>query len=72
VDVLAELAEVAFESGDIERVLLAAAHAELGNFDEAVTTQRKLLEMANIPPEMRKEFAARLALYEKKEKYRHP
>ncbi|MCY1062849.1 tetratricopeptide repeat protein [Nannocystis sp. SCPEA4] len=34
-DVLAELAEVAFESGDIERVLLAAAHAELDKADSA-------------------------------------
>ncbi|MFY0530761.1 hypothetical protein [Nannocystis pusilla] len=34
-DVLAELAEVAFESGDIERVLLAAAHTELDKADSA-------------------------------------
>jgi tetratricopeptide (TPR) repeat protein len=49
---------------------LAAAHAEVGNFDEAVRWQKKALELA--PPVSKKKMAERLALYESHKPYRTP
>ncbi len=49
---------------------LAAAYAELGNFDEAVRWQKKALELS--PPSSRKKMADRLALYESHKPYRAP
>ncbi len=47
---------------------LAAAHAEAGNFDEAVRRQKKALELA--PPAAKKKMVERLALYESHKPYR--
>jgi tetratricopeptide (TPR) repeat protein len=54
--------------------VLAASYAEVGKFDEAVATERRLLESApsNTPPELLKEFRDRLTLYEKGQPYRQP
>jgi Tfp pilus assembly protein PilF len=54
--------------------VLAASYAELGRFEDAVATQRRLVD--SIPlgtsAEMLKELRERLALYEKHQPYRHP
>lgn len=47
---------------------LAAAFAAEGNFTEAVTWQRRALELA--APELRPRFETRLGLYERKQPYR--
>jgi tetratricopeptide (TPR) repeat protein len=47
---------------------LAAAYAEAGEFEEAVTAQTRALEIA--APQERAEFAARLKLFREKKKYR--
>jgi tetratricopeptide (TPR) repeat protein len=47
---------------------LAAAYAEAGEFEEAVTTQTRALELA--APQERAEFAMRLKLFREKKKYR--
>lgn len=49
---------------------LAAAHAELGQFDEAVKWQEKALGKAGFPEEERKEGERRLGLYKEKRAYR--
>jgi tetratricopeptide (TPR) repeat protein len=49
---------------------LAAAHAEAGDFDEAVRWQKKALEMAD--PKSKKEMTERLALYQSHQPYRQP
>jgi tetratricopeptide (TPR) repeat protein len=49
---------------------LAGAHAEAGDFDEAVRWQKKALEMAD--PMAKKEMAQRLALYQSHQPYRQP
>ena len=49
---------------------LAAAHAEAGNFDEAVRWQKKALDLA--PAASKKEMAQRLALYQSHKPYRVP
>jgi len=49
---------------------LAAAHAEVGNYDEAVRWQKKALELA--PPASKKRMADRLALYHSHKPYREP
>ena len=49
---------------------LAAAHAEAGNFDEAVRWQKKALELA--APKSKKKCCSRLALYESHQPYRQP
>ncbi len=49
---------------------LAAAHAETGNFAEAVRWQKKALELAT--PATKKKMADRLALYESHKPYRAP
>jgi tetratricopeptide (TPR) repeat protein/WD40 repeat protein len=51
---------------------LAAAHAELGNFDEAVKWQQKALGIENLSVEDRAAFDERLKLYEAKAPYREP
>lgn len=55
-DVLAELAEVAFESGDVERVLTAASKAELGGAEGARVLVRigELYERRGEPDEAAK------------------
>jgi tetratricopeptide (TPR) repeat protein len=52
--------------------VLAAAYAELGKFDDAVATQRRLIDNApsNVPADQMKEFRERLSLYEKHKPYR--
>lgn len=59
-DVLAELAEVAFESGDVERVLSAAAKAELDGADGARVLVRigELYERRGEPDEAAKLYEA--------------
>ena len=52
-------------SGSIDT--LAAAHAEAGNFDEAVRWEKRAIEFA--PPASKKEMAERLALYESHKPY---
>jgi tetratricopeptide (TPR) repeat protein len=47
---------------------LAAAYAEAGEFEEALTTQTRALELA--APQERAEFAMRLKLFQEKKKYR--
>ncbi len=49
---------------------LAAAHAEVGNFAEAVKFQKKAVQMAPLP--IRWKFQQRLALYEQNKPYREP
>ena len=49
---------------------LAAAHAEMGRFDEAVRWQKKALESA--PPAPKKKMVERLALYQSHKPYREP
>jgi tetratricopeptide (TPR) repeat protein len=48
--------------------VLAAAHAEIGNFDEAVRWQRKCLDQSS--PETKAEQQARLELYEGRQPFR--
>jgi serine/threonine-protein kinase len=50
---------------------LAAAHAEAGQFREAVQWQEKALA-APLPPADREEAQARLELYRKRQPYREP
>ena len=49
---------------------LAAAHAEAGNFDEAVKWQKEAVHMAPLP--VREKFQQRLTLYEQNRPYREP
>ncbi len=49
---------------------LAAAHAEAGNFDEAVKWQEKAVQMS--PLRIRGDFQARLARYRRNRPYREP
>lgn len=49
---------------------VAAAHAEVGGFDEAVKYQEQALAAQNINPEQRKELEDRLALYRAATPYR--
>ena len=49
---------------------LAAAHAEAGNFAQAVKYQEKAVRMA--PLRVRKKFQARLVLYRQNKPYREP
>jgi tetratricopeptide (TPR) repeat protein len=49
---------------------LAAAHAETGNFAEAVRWQKKALE--TVSPASKQEMTSRLALYESHKPYREP
>jgi tetratricopeptide (TPR) repeat protein len=52
--------------------VLAAAHAELGRFDEAVTWERKALALVprDAPPEAVKVFQERLRLFESRQPFR--
>ncbi len=70
-----ELAKKALEAAgkDADRefhATLAAAHAEAGDFEKAVTEQRKALEDKSIDAESRKQMEARLELYRAKKPYR--
>jgi hypothetical protein len=47
---------------------LAAAYAEAGEFEEAVKTQRRAVELAS--PQERADFTARLKLFQQNKKYR--
>ena len=49
---------------------LAAAHAEAGNFDEAVKWQKKALEFSGLDDEVATEYRKRLKLYEGRKPYR--
>ena len=49
---------------------LAAAHAEAGNFAEAVRWQKRAIEIA--PKSSRKEMTERLVLFEAHKPYREP
>ena len=49
---------------------LAAAYAEVGDFELAVTEQRKVLDDKHIDATDKKEQEARLALYRAKKPYR--
>jgi tetratricopeptide (TPR) repeat protein len=49
---------------------LAAAHAEAGNFDQAIGYQKRALSMAQDEPDVMKEAQQRLDLYEKHKPYR--
>ena len=51
---------------------LAAAHAETGSFEQAIRWQKKAIKAAPPDSTARREFVARLALYEKKLPYRLP
>jgi serine/threonine protein kinase len=51
---------------------LAAAHAEAGDFDQAVAYQRKALEFPDLQEEKRERWQERLRLYEQKQPYRDP
>jgi len=53
---------------------LAAAYAEAGRFDDAVTTARRALEIAapQNQPQLRETLASRLLLYEARKPYREP
>jgi hypothetical protein len=50
----------------------AAAHAELGQFDQAAARQRKVLALLGpgAPPAIRSAVAGRLRLYERRLPYR--
>ena len=49
---------------------LAAAHAEVGEFDIAVIEQKRVLAAKGINAETRAEMEARLKLYEERKPYR--
>lgn len=49
---------------------LAAAHAEAGNFDEAIKYQKQILPMAQEEPKLAEEAKQRLTLYEHRKPYR--
>jgi serine/threonine-protein kinase len=51
---------------------LAAAYAEVGEFEKAVETQKKALTLPNAEKQYGPEFRAHLALYEQKKPYRDP
>ena len=48
---------------------LAAAYAEVGNFDQAIKYQNQVVQMTKAPPDDRK-FTQRLALYQQHKAYR--
>ncbi|HJT34628.1 MAG TPA: hypothetical protein VJ783_21540, partial [Pirellulales bacterium] len=48
---------------------LAAAYAEVGNFEEAIQSQTKAIELSRSDQE-RNEHRRRLALYQRRERYR--
>jgi tetratricopeptide (TPR) repeat protein len=54
--------------------VLAAAHAELGQFEQAVAREREVLDLlpSNRPPNLEKEIRERLRLYESGKPYRQP
>ena len=54
--------------GANELATLAAAHAELGEFDKAVEWQTKALAAAAMP--VKEQYQQRLKLYEDKKPYR--
>ena len=49
---------------------LAAASAEAGNFDDAVTYENQALAMKGVPANSRTELQQRLALYQSRKPYR--
>jgi tetratricopeptide (TPR) repeat protein len=51
---------------------LAAAYAEMGNFDQAVKFQQQALQMRFVSPDLRQEMQERLSLYQKRKPYREP
>jgi tetratricopeptide (TPR) repeat protein len=65
-----ELAQRAYEllKGPTEMAALAAAHAELGEFDEAVEWQEKAIAVA--PKALSDQYRQRLKLYQEKKPYR--
>src|SRR5262249_12282222 len=65
-----EAAQKAYElaKGPNELAALAAAHAELGEFDKAVEWQTKAIEVA--PEAQKDQYRQRLKLYEEKKPYR--
>ncbi len=65
-----EAARKAYElaKGPNELATLAAAHAELGEFDKAVEWQAKAIEAA--PEGQKDQYQERLKLYQEKKPYR--
>jgi tetratricopeptide (TPR) repeat protein len=51
---------------------LAAAYAEMGNFDQAVKFQQQALQLRFIKPELKQEMQERLVSYQKHKPYREP
>lgn len=51
---------------------LAAAYAEIGNFDQAVKLQQQALQLRSITPERRQGMQERLVSYQKHKPYRQP
>ena len=51
---------------------LAAAYAEMGNFDQAVKLQQQALQVRFIPPDWREGMQERLVSYQKRKPYREP
>jgi tetratricopeptide (TPR) repeat protein len=66
-----EAAQKAFAlaKGPNELATLAAAHAELGEFDKAVEWQTKAIDAA--PKALKEQYQQRLKLYQDKKPYRH-
>lgn len=51
---------------------LAAAHAEVGSFDQAVKFEQQALQVRFISPHRRQEMQERLVSYQKRKPYRQP